>query len=119
MEIDGPWAVDCGESERRIADLQVGLRHVSLRARVTDKSKARTVQSRERSPLVLCAGANPVRRCGADSAASVEQSDRFHREERHSNYSRGHREAFHGKNAVIYPKKNRKHLKSALKKPKA
>jgi ssDNA-binding replication factor A large subunit len=47
-------ANDWGESERRIADLQVGLRHVSLKARVIDKSEARTVQSREGLPLVVC-----------------------------------------------------------------
>lgn len=47
-------ADDCGELERRIADLRVGLRHVSLRARVIDKSEVRAVKSREGLPLVVC-----------------------------------------------------------------
>lgn len=42
------------KSERPIADLQIGLKHVSLRARVTDKSEVRAVESRDGSPLVLC-----------------------------------------------------------------
>jgi replication factor A1 len=45
---------DNSESERRIADLQIGLRHVSLRAKVTEKSEVRAVESRNGSPLVLC-----------------------------------------------------------------
>jgi replication factor A1 len=47
-------ANDCVELERRIADLQVGLRHVSLRARVVDKSEVRAVQSRDGLPLAVC-----------------------------------------------------------------
>jgi len=47
-------ATDCGKLERRIADLQVGLRHVGLRARVIDKSEVRTVLSRDGLPLVVC-----------------------------------------------------------------
>jgi replication factor A1 len=49
-----PKATDCGELERRIADLQVGLRHVNLTARVIDKSEVRAVQSRDGLPLVVC-----------------------------------------------------------------
>lgn len=45
---------DCGQLERRIADLQVGLRHVSLRARVIGKSEIRAVESRDGLPLVVC-----------------------------------------------------------------
>jgi len=45
---------DCGESERRIADLRVGFRHVNLRARVIDKSEIRAVESRDGLPLVVC-----------------------------------------------------------------
>ncbi len=45
---------DQTESERHIADLQIGLKHVSLRARVIEKSAVRAVQSRNGSPLVLC-----------------------------------------------------------------
>jgi replication factor A1 len=47
-------ATDCGESERRIADLRVGFRHVNLRARVIDKSEIRAVESRDGLPLVVC-----------------------------------------------------------------
>jgi replication factor A1 len=39
---------------RRIADLQFGLKHVSLKARVTDKSEVRAVESRNGSPLAVC-----------------------------------------------------------------
>ena len=42
------------ELERRIGDLQIGSKHVSLRARVIDKSEVRAVESRNGSPLVLC-----------------------------------------------------------------
>jgi len=45
---------DQGERERRIADLQIGLKHVSLKAKVTDKSEVRAVQSRNGSPLIVC-----------------------------------------------------------------
>jgi len=45
---------DQGESERRIGDLQIGLKHVSLRARVIKKSEVKAVESRNGSPLVLC-----------------------------------------------------------------
>ena len=45
---------ECGKLEKRIADLQVGLRHVSLRARVIGKSEVRTVMSRDGSPLIVC-----------------------------------------------------------------
>jgi replication factor A1 len=47
-------ANDDAELERRIADLQIGLKHVSLRARVTEKSEVRAVESRNGSPLVVC-----------------------------------------------------------------
>ena len=47
-------ATDCAESERCIADLQVGLRHVCLRAKVADKSEVRAVESRNGVPLVVC-----------------------------------------------------------------
>jgi replication factor A1 len=40
--------------KRRIADLQFGLKHVSLKARVTDKSEVRAVESRNGSPLAVC-----------------------------------------------------------------
>lgn len=42
------------ESERRIADLQYGLKHVSLKATVTAKSEVRAVESRNGSPLAVC-----------------------------------------------------------------
>jgi replication factor A1 len=42
------------ESERRIADLQYGLKHVNLKARVTQKSEVRAVESRNGSPLAVC-----------------------------------------------------------------
>jgi len=42
------------ESERRIRDLQYGLKHVSLKARVTQKSEVRAVESRNGSPLAVC-----------------------------------------------------------------
>ena len=42
------------ELERRIGDLQIGLRRVNLKARVIDKSEIRAVQSRDGSPLVVC-----------------------------------------------------------------
>jgi replication factor A1 len=42
------------ESKRRIADLQFGLKHVNLKARVTDKSEVRAVESRNGSPLAVC-----------------------------------------------------------------
>jgi replication factor A1 len=45
---------DKADSERRIADLQIGLKHVSLKAKVIQKSEVRAVQSRNGSPLVLC-----------------------------------------------------------------
>lgn len=47
-------ATDRGESERPISDLQVGMRHVNLRARVIDKSKVRAVRSRDGLPLAVC-----------------------------------------------------------------
>jgi len=49
-----PTSNDSAESERRIADLHIGLKHVSLRAKVTEKSDVRAVESRNGSPLVLC-----------------------------------------------------------------
>jgi len=42
------------EEERRIADLQIGLRHVNLKAKVIGKSKIRAVQSRDGLPLLVC-----------------------------------------------------------------
>jgi replication factor A1 len=42
------------ESERRIRDLQYGLKHVSLKAKVTQKSEIRAVESRNGSPLAVC-----------------------------------------------------------------
>jgi replication factor A1 len=45
---------DQTESERRIRDLQYGLKHVSLKARVTQKSEVRAVESRNGSPLAVC-----------------------------------------------------------------
>ena len=47
-------ADDRAESKRRIADLQFGLKHVNLKARVTDKSEVRAVESRNGSPLAVC-----------------------------------------------------------------
>jgi len=47
-------ANDRAESKRRIADLQFGLKHVNLKARVTDKSEVRAVESRNGSPLAVC-----------------------------------------------------------------
>lgn len=47
-------ATDYAETERRIADLQVGLRHVCLRAKVADKSEVRAVESRNGASLVVC-----------------------------------------------------------------
>lgn len=41
-------------SERRIADLQIGLKHVTLKARIMDKSEVRAVYSRDGSPLAIC-----------------------------------------------------------------
>jgi replication factor A1 len=40
--------------ERRIRDLQYGLKHVSLKAKVTEKSEVRAVESRNGSPLAVC-----------------------------------------------------------------
>ncbi|HXZ98586.1 MAG TPA: hypothetical protein VED24_04385 [Candidatus Acidoferrum sp.] len=40
--------------ERRIRDLQYGLKHVSLKAKVTQKSEIRAVESRNGSPLAVC-----------------------------------------------------------------
>jgi replication factor A1 len=45
---------DQAETERRIRDLQIGLKHVSLKAKVTAKSEVRAVESRNGSPLVVC-----------------------------------------------------------------
>ena len=45
---------DRTESERRIADLQYGLKHVNLKAKVTEKSEVRAVESRNGSPLAVC-----------------------------------------------------------------
>jgi replication factor A1 len=42
------------EPERRIRDLQYGLKHVSLKAKVTEKSEIRAVESRNGSPLAVC-----------------------------------------------------------------
>jgi replication factor A1 len=42
------------EPERRIRDLQYGLKHVSLKAKVTQKSEIRAVESRNGSPLAVC-----------------------------------------------------------------
>ncbi|MCJ7456714.1 OB-fold nucleic acid binding domain-containing protein [Candidatus Bathyarchaeota archaeon] len=47
-------ADDQAETERRIRDLQIGLKHVSLKAKVTAKSEVRAVESRNGSPLVVC-----------------------------------------------------------------
>ena len=47
-------ADDQTESQRRIRDLQYGLKHVSLKARVTQKSEVRAVESRNGSPLAVC-----------------------------------------------------------------
>mgnify|MGYP001050673928 CR=1 FL=1 len=44
---------DCAQTERRIDDLHVGLRHVCLRAKVMDKSEVRAVESRNGVPLVV------------------------------------------------------------------
>lgn len=49
-----PTVNDRAKLERRIADLQIGEKHVSLRARVTEKSEVRAVESRNGSPLALC-----------------------------------------------------------------
>jgi replication factor A1 len=46
-------STDCSKAERHIADLQVGLRHVSLTAKVTDKSEVRSFESRDGTPLAL------------------------------------------------------------------
>jgi len=47
-------AADSAQTERRIADLQVGLRHVYLRAKVIAKSESRAVESRNGTPLLVC-----------------------------------------------------------------
>jgi replication factor A1 len=49
-----PTTTDRRDLERHIADLQVGLRHVNLKARVIDKSEVRAVQSRDGLPLAVC-----------------------------------------------------------------
>jgi replication factor A1 len=41
-------------TESRIADLQIGLKHVTLKARIMDKSEVRAVYSRDGSPLAIC-----------------------------------------------------------------
>jgi len=51
---EGPTTDDQAETERRIRDLQIGLKHVSLKAKVTAKSEVRAVESRNGSPLVVC-----------------------------------------------------------------
>jgi replication factor A1 len=40
-------------SESRIADLQIGLKHVTLKARITEKSEVRAVYSRDGSQLAI------------------------------------------------------------------
>lgn len=47
-------AADSAPTERRIVDLQVGLKHVSLRAKVIAKSEVRAVESRNGTPLLVC-----------------------------------------------------------------
>jgi len=47
-------ATGCAKLKRSIADLRIGLKHVSLRAKVIDKSEVRALQSRNGSCLVLC-----------------------------------------------------------------
>jgi len=49
-----PRPTDDSEKERRIADLQIGLKHVNLKAKVIGKSKIRAVQSRDGLPLLVC-----------------------------------------------------------------
>jgi len=43
-----------GKGESRIADLQIGLRHVTVKAKITEKSEIRAVYSRDGSPLAIC-----------------------------------------------------------------
>jgi len=50
----GAVADSKARSERRIADLQIGLKHVTLKARIMDKSEVRAVYSRDGSPLAIC-----------------------------------------------------------------
>jgi replication factor A1 len=50
---DSMSAANGPQAEKRIGDLQVGLRHVCLRAKVTDKSEVRAVDSRNGEPLVV------------------------------------------------------------------
>ena len=40
--------------EARIADLQIGLRHVTVKGKITEKSEIRAVYSRDGSPLAIC-----------------------------------------------------------------
>ena len=40
--------------ESHIADLQIGLKHVTLKARIMDKGEVRSVYSRDGSPLAIC-----------------------------------------------------------------
>lgn len=47
-------AAERKEDETNIAGLQVGLRHVCLKAKVTDKSEVMAIESRSGSPLALC-----------------------------------------------------------------
>jgi replication factor A1 len=51
---DPSSASDCSQMEKRIADLQIGLRRVCLKAKVTAKSEVRAIESRNGTPLVLC-----------------------------------------------------------------
>ncbi len=54
MEEARSAATDCPQMERHIADLRVGLRHVCLTVKVTDKSEVRSIESRNGTPLALC-----------------------------------------------------------------
>ena len=47
-------ANDRAELRRRIADLQIGLKHVNIEAKVIDKSEVRAVESRDGLPLAVC-----------------------------------------------------------------
>jgi len=49
-----PTLAGNSEADRRIADLQIGLRHVNLKAKVIGKSRIRAVQSRDGLPLLVC-----------------------------------------------------------------
>lgn len=49
-----PAVNDQANQERHIADLQIGSKHVNLKAKVTEKSEVRAVESRNGSPLLVC-----------------------------------------------------------------